>query len=246
MQEIRLCYVQSHMWFNARSRSFSGRCIQFCPMDSCLNKADCFPIEQSGYLYPISSQDSPSIKNYVPSIPTWHIASHKWSTAQLFKKWITYSLDKSLSNTAKVIPFDAFGEMSTQANDTCTFTFVLYKFHIATASFSYIFHLMLSTLSTTAARLCLFILFFFLVCFLWWGGYLLDMGHLLKRGINSISWNRYREWNFSKHYYRAPCEQSPPHRGTYQITVKLAFIILLRDSWYIEKKLSECTRKSWI
>ena len=25
------------------------------------------------------------------------------------------------------------------------------------------------------------------------GGYLLGMGHLLKRGINSISWNRYRE-----------------------------------------------------
>ena len=37
--------------------------------------------------------------------------------AQLFKTWITYPLDYSLSSTANVIPFDAFGKISAQAND---------------------------------------------------------------------------------------------------------------------------------
>ena len=68
--------------------------------------------------------------------------------AQLFKKWIAYSLDKSLSNTAKAIPFDAHGEISTRANNSYTFTLDLYKFHVATASFSHIFHLLDISLST--------------------------------------------------------------------------------------------------
>ena len=39
------------------------------------------------------------------------------SCAQLFKAWITYSLDKSQSNTANIIPFDTFRNISAQVND---------------------------------------------------------------------------------------------------------------------------------
>ena len=38
--------------------------------------------------------------------------------------------------------FDVFGEISAQANDSHTFTFVLYKIHMATLSFFCIFHLL--------------------------------------------------------------------------------------------------------
>ena len=40
----------------------------------------------------------------------------------------------------KRVPFDAFGEISLQANNSYTFTIVLYKIHMAISSFSYIFH----------------------------------------------------------------------------------------------------------
>ena len=65
--------------------------------------------------------------------------------AQLFKIWKTYSLDKLLSRTANVIPFDAFDKDF--ANDYYTFTVVLYKFHMAARDFSYILHPQDSSLS---------------------------------------------------------------------------------------------------
>ena len=37
--------------------------------------------------------------------------------AQLFKAWITNSLDKPRSSTANIIPFDAFRNISAQADD---------------------------------------------------------------------------------------------------------------------------------
>ena len=53
---------------------------------------------------------------------------HQWKTtnnrpvflqllywAQLYKAWITYSLDKSQSSKANIIPFDAFRNVSAQA-----------------------------------------------------------------------------------------------------------------------------------
>ena len=46
------------------------------------------------------------------------------------------------------IPFDVFGGIFAQANDSYTFTFITYKFHITMSSFSYIVHLLDSNLST--------------------------------------------------------------------------------------------------
>ena len=54
---------------------------------------------------------------------------------------------QNLDSTANVIPFDAFGKISVQANDQYTFTFILYKFHIALLSVSHIFHPLDSSLS---------------------------------------------------------------------------------------------------
>ena len=68
--------------------------------------------------------------------------------ARLFKNWIAYSLDKPLSSTASVFDLMQFGGISTQVTDSYTFTFVLYKFHMATASFSYIFDPLDSSLSS--------------------------------------------------------------------------------------------------
>ena len=45
------------------------------------------------------------------------MSSTSYAWTQLFKTWITYSLNKSLSSTANVILFDAFGEISAQANN---------------------------------------------------------------------------------------------------------------------------------
>ena len=46
------------------------------------------------------------------------------------------------------IPFDGFGKISAQASDPYTFTFVLYKIHMAISSFSYIYHPLDSSLSS--------------------------------------------------------------------------------------------------
>ena len=53
-----------------------------------------------------------------------------------------------VSSFRQRIPFDAFGETSAQANDSYTFTLVLYKIHVAVSSFLYIFHLLNGSLSS--------------------------------------------------------------------------------------------------
>ena len=57
------------------------------------------------------------INHYPVTKPNTLYSGLRFICAKLFKTWITYPLDKSLSSTANVIPFDAFGEISAQAND---------------------------------------------------------------------------------------------------------------------------------
>ena len=76
------------------------------------------------------------------------ISSSQFFRAQLFKNWITYSLHKSSIQHSQRIPFDAFDEICAEGNDVYTFNFVLYKFHMATTSFSYISRSLDSSLSS--------------------------------------------------------------------------------------------------
>ena len=60
----------------------------------------------------------------------------------------TYSLDKSSIQHSQRISFDDFGEISAQDDELYTFSFVLYKFYMATMCFSCIFRLLDSSLSS--------------------------------------------------------------------------------------------------
>ena len=53
------------------------------------------------------------------------------SRDQLFKNWIILFTGYVTIQHSQCVPLDAFGEISAQANDSYTFTFVLYKFHMA-------------------------------------------------------------------------------------------------------------------
>ena len=59
------------------------------------------------------------------------------------------SLDKLLIRLAQLphIQFNAIGKISAQANDSYTFTLVLFKIHLAISSFSHIFHLLNNSLN---------------------------------------------------------------------------------------------------